>query len=617
MLNSLNVAQTGLAAAKIAVENVSNNIANENTPGYKRRVIDQSELPHNDSRFYGRGVQASAAYRITSTFMSRNLISETTREAYFNQRGEMLGNIETIFKETDESGISKDLTRYLDSLENLRSSPTSEIYKSDVKTHAELLINNLKSTYSDIEKAEELTKQSMKDNVDAVNSILKEIGKLNAQMAETKTASNDLLDKRDQLELNLAKYADIDSEVINGTYTLKIGNVVAIGNNTVVRDITVEDYYSPQQDRFIKDDGKTSSLLDGITFDNEDTITYKLNNKDQVSVQYGEGIDEDGDGSIDFNVDETNIVRALVSKINSDPELSKTVKAYNGTYTSQSDGSKTTDDSKDNYLLIESIVAGEKGKFSGHIQVTEQTDATDASTITSKNSLFKNEYQSNEGRNSVQVYSADAPIELSSGILKSQAENLTTDSANNRFTLYKNKLDAFAQTLSDITSSYVKTGTDSYVSGQISTDNYTGNQNDIQSINLFSGGDVKTLNFDDQGLDNLSQADLDYLASLQWKKDISFEGKGQDVPGAKATSFAEYYQDVRVTVSSDKETADHQLNTQKAVKQSVQSSYDELVKVDKDEEMLSLIKFQSAYTANAKIVTVVDEMLQTLLGMKR
>ena len=36
MLNSLGVSLSGLNAAKTAVENVSNNIANENTPGYKK-----------------------------------------------------------------------------------------------------------------------------------------------------------------------------------------------------------------------------------------------------------------------------------------------------------------------------------------------------------------------------------------------------------------------------------------------------------------------------------------------------------------------------------------------------------------------------------------------------
>ena len=39
MLGTLNVSQTGLNAAKILVENVSNNIANQNTEGYKKRVV--------------------------------------------------------------------------------------------------------------------------------------------------------------------------------------------------------------------------------------------------------------------------------------------------------------------------------------------------------------------------------------------------------------------------------------------------------------------------------------------------------------------------------------------------------------------------------------------------
>ena len=46
-------------------------------------------------------------------------------------------------------------------------------------------------------------------------------------------------------------------------------------------------------------------------------------------------------------------------------------------------------------------------------------------------------------------------------------------------------------------------------------------------------------------------------------------------------------------------------------------SYNQLTKVDKDEELLNLMKFQATYTANAKIVTAIDEMIQTLLGLKR
>ena len=42
----------------------------------------------------------------------------------------------------------------------------------------------------------------------------------------------------------------------------------------------------------------------------------------------------------------------------------------------------------------------------------------------------------------------------------------------------------------------------------------------------------------------------------------------------------------------------------KNVKLSIENSYNQLTKVDKDEE-LNLMKFQTTYTANAKIVTAI------------
>ena len=106
------------------------------------------------------------------------------------------------------------------------------------------------------------------------------------------------------------------------------------------------------------------------------------------------------------------------------------------------------------------------------------------------------------------------------------------------------------------------------------------------------------------------------MGTIQWKKDVEFDGFAQDGSSVYATSFSEFYQEIRVNISSDKENNDFLLEAQDAVKQSLQFSYDQLTKVDNDEEMVNLIKFQAAYTANAKIITVVDEMLQTILGIR-
>ena len=125
------------------------------------------------------------------------------------------------------------------------------------------------------------------------------------------------------------------------------------------------------------------------------------------------------------------------------------------------------------------------------------------------------------------------------------------------------------------------------------------------------------MKFNESAINDLNQKDLDYLATLQWKKDLSFDGKAQDPNNSDATSLSEFFQETRVSVSSDKESSDFLLKTQKDIQSALTSSYNELVKVDKDEEMVNLIKFQAAYTANAKLITIIDEMLQTLLGINR
>ena len=57
---------------------------------------------------------------------------------------------------------------------------------------------------------------------------------------------------------------------------------------------------------------------------------------------------------------------------------------------------------------------------------------------------------------------------------KAQVDNLSTNLINNKFQTYFDKLDAFAQTLADITDKYIKTGTDSYIYGEAASDDDSG-----------------------------------------------------------------------------------------------------------------------------------------------
>ncbi|MDD3007667.1 MAG: flagellar hook-associated protein FlgK [Arcobacter sp.] len=630
MLSTLNVSYTGLSAAKTAVENVSNNIANENAPGYKKRVVGLSELGQMDSLFAGRGVSVDGIYRVTSQYMFDKVINENSKSNYYDKLSGMLGNVESVFKETEESGFSVDLNRYFQSIENLRTNPNSEIYKSALKNEGGILVETLQNIYSTIQKQQDAEKTELNANVEKINSLLKEIGDVNDKIVKYATATNDLYDKRDQLELELSNYVDITVNRDEDFYELKIGDSVAISNNTIVKTVDVISNDSSQIDKFnhINYDSVTNTFttydslkynedLTSKNLDLNDVVTYKLNNEFEVSVTIGESItmDWDGDGTETTEiVDDTNLTRAIVHKINSNPDFNDLVVAYNGDYSIDSNGNKVTNDSKDNYLRVESKFPGIDNSFDARVSIVKK-DNTDSTIIDSRESLYKNEDESKTAISDVSIGIYGREVSLKTGIVKAQVDNLSTSSVNNKFQTYFDKLDAFAQTLADITDKYIKTGTDSYIYGEAASDDEDSGV--INSLGLFSGSSVMTLKFNKNAVNDLKQLELDYLATIQWKTDLSFEGKGQGVNSSNDTSLLEFYRELRVSVSADKENSNFLLETQDSITQSVKSSYDNLVKVDKDDEMLDLMKFQAAYTANAKIVTAIDEMLQILLGLKR
>jgi len=739
MLNILNVAQSGLKASQTQVENVMNNLVNEHTPGYKKRNVNVSELEHADARLTGRGVSLQGVERNTNIYMYQNLITEESKLSSINHLNTMLSDMESIFYETDTSGLSADINRYFRSIENLRTSPQNEVYKNDLSNNAKVIVSDLQNLYKGIEDAENRTLLNVRENVSEVNNLLKEIGNISKKISETTTGTpNDLLDKRDNLEKELAKYVDVEISR-DAHYQLKIGGVTAVRFDTNVHEIKLIENYTPQKDIYAKlnNDGTTKiPLTDGlidkttwvdagtsevqtidmfgiatgpvmflghevvgsiagdtatdtatkivadkadiitnwnknfpdkkiqditsagsvitITYDSlagdvpaidntdsegiiytgsvettmgkgsVDSLTYTLNNEVSLTVTRGEillddagnQIDLDGDGILagDDIVTENNVLQAMIYKINQSRDIGGTVKAYNGQYELAKDGSKIlTNDprhsdydpanpNKDRYLVIESQIDGEKGSFVGEFLVNDSNK---------KSHPLKNEMLSKQGIDDIHLEIYDKEVSISGGALKPMLDNISTESGNNIYNQYKEKLDQFAKTLSNLSGSYIENADQSYIYG---TDMVELNSDEDKKVNLnlFSGASVNSLKFNNSSLNTLTQDKLDYLATIQWKEDIDF-----DNTGLNKQSFSQFYQTLRVNIADNKENAAFTQGAQSAVRESLQNAYDKVTKVDKDGEMIELIKYQSAYEASAKMVTIVDEMLQTLLGMKR
>ena len=305
MLNMLNVSSSGLVAAQEQVDNVMNNIANENTPGYKKRVVNISEAEHSDARQTGRGVTVGDTTRVTNIYVYDNLTDEKSKQSQFSELSTMLANIEGVFSETDDSGFSADLDRYFQSLENLRANPSNEIYQNDLKTTGQIIVDDLKTLYSNIEKQEKISLNTVYDDVDTVNSYLKDIGDVNYQLSNK--VSNDLLDKRDQLEQKLATYTDITIDRSNN-YELKLSDLTAVRFETNIHTVEAKEEYQAQKNFYANDD-RSSNLVDATTWEDDgDKVTYRFDNKYNVSVAYGEVIKDSSGNNVDLNGDGDDVV---------------------------------------------------------------------------------------------------------------------------------------------------------------------------------------------------------------------------------------------------------------------------------------------------------------------
>jgi len=83
-------------------------------------------------------------------------------------------------------------------------------------------------------------------------------------------------------------------------------------------------------------------------------------------------------------------------------------------------------------------------------------------------------------------------------------------------------------------------------------------------------------------------------------------------------SFSEYYgTEIASSIGTEVKSVDDRLKASQFRLESIEEKVKELSGVNIDEELVNLTKYQRAYQAAARIVTVTDELLQTVLGMVR
>ena len=239
--HGINMASSALRAFQRAMETSGNNLANVNTRGYSRQrtnfeSVEPMTLWAGAQMSLGSGVQIESITRAREMFLEVRYQGANGDFSRFNQYATGLTQIESIYREPGEAGISTAMNKMFDAFSGLASNPNDPTTRTKVRDAASLFASRVRGAYADFGTMREQALSQIEGNIAQINSYGTQIAELNERIRAASAgggAPNDLLDQRDTLVRDLSQLSNVtSSQQPDGTINVFLSNFPLVtGNN--------------------------------------------------------------------------------------------------------------------------------------------------------------------------------------------------------------------------------------------------------------------------------------------------------------------------------------------------------------------------------------------------
>ena len=197
----LNIAQGALRANQLAMEVVSHNIANANTPGYTRqKAILGSESPVSVNELkIGMGVRVDMVAQSFDGYTTRVIHQNASSLAENEAKASVLSYLESIFDETTGQGLSAALADFWGAWQDLANNPGAIPERTALLSKAEALSAHFHAMNADLNQTRATMNSNLTAALEETNQITGQIAALNARIVASESGgavNNDLRDQR-------------------------------------------------------------------------------------------------------------------------------------------------------------------------------------------------------------------------------------------------------------------------------------------------------------------------------------------------------------------------------------------------------------------------------------
>lgn len=221
---SFYVGNSGLQNAQNAINTTANNLSNVNTTGYVReqvRFADKHYIVRNNPTIgtniqqSGLGVTISDVAHVRDIFLDKSYRQESGRKEFYSKLYESTSYVESILQELDGVEFKESVAGLWQAFQEYAKDPSNSTNQSLVLQKGELLLSRSNAVYSSLQDYQTNMNQQIKQAVDRVNEIGEEIFKLNCQIIKVEAGGVEtamtMRDERDLLLDELAGYFKIEA----------------------------------------------------------------------------------------------------------------------------------------------------------------------------------------------------------------------------------------------------------------------------------------------------------------------------------------------------------------------------------------------------------------------
>ncbi|WP_316860055.1 flagellar hook-associated protein FlgK [uncultured Cohaesibacter sp.] len=612
---ALSIATSGLKATNRDMEVVSSNIANANTVGYTKKTTSREDMVLNGQV---TAVLQTSVQRSIDLVAQKQYWTETGATSYSGTINDYLSQVDAMFGQPgDENALDSLVNEFSKSLQALKTSPDDASTRLQVLNDASVVTNAINKAANTIQDLRQDAEFAIEEAVSNMNEILDNIEKIDLQIQEVTLTSGQnpagLMDQRDAYITQLSELVPIRVEQVDNNsvqisttggltlYDVEAANLSFTAYGSVSAHTSWSNDSATSQLGSIYLQSTSGQLYDVTTSDGfrGSKIGALLELRDDILVEAQNQLDSLADGLADafgkFDVAGT----------------AATAGAQNGFDVDLADlqaGDEFT-------LTYQDVATGETNVVT-FVRVDEAASLPLSDDVTSRNddTVVGIDFSSGMANVVTQVQAALGAAFTVSNPSGSSLQILD-DGAANTVTIDSLDAKATATGLQQTASALPF-----FVDGGAGPGIYSGSVDGVsQQVGFASRISVNANLLNDPtllvqydssvGIADQTRPTALYDAFATNKLSFSFQDGGAPV----SMTVDDYARQLISYQAEQAATAETRNEGQEIVMNNVLSRLEQSASVDVDEELARLLELQTAYSANARVMTAVKSMLDALL----